>query len=270
MSERWIHDPVPKNVTKFPIHQTYLTTDGERTANGGYKFKCPEVWSRARSGKKSIALRSIQWNSKTFMLEFILWIKFDNSTDDTFIFSEIIPERTPLLEVFNLIKQNFNQWQEVQNQNPTKPHEYEYNLTLEYTIDHTVNLGVGTRATTYKTAVTKIGDAIKPSESWNYLLNQPLDYNEYPGYRLFRSYDNVWDRVSSVHFHASFIPFDNYQYMGALFEKWYTPIIYQDANSSPLFNVWTTLDMKNAFPILHEEFIIRISFIISSEVHYEG
>ena len=55
-----INDPVPRNVSKFPIHQTYLTADAERTGNGGYKFKAPEVWSSARSGKKSIAIRSIE------------------------------------------------------------------------------------------------------------------------------------------------------------------------------------------------------------------
>ena len=55
-----INDPVPRNASKFPIHQTYLTDDAERTGTGGYKFKAPEVWSSARSGKKSIAIRSIQ------------------------------------------------------------------------------------------------------------------------------------------------------------------------------------------------------------------
>ena len=59
-SNRIINDPVPKNVSKYPIHQTYLTSDSERTGTGGYKFKAPEVWSSARSGKKSIAIRSIQ------------------------------------------------------------------------------------------------------------------------------------------------------------------------------------------------------------------
>ena len=59
-TEYLINDPVPRNVSKFPIHQTYLTDDSERTGNGGYKFKVPEVWSSALSGKKSIAIRSIQ------------------------------------------------------------------------------------------------------------------------------------------------------------------------------------------------------------------
>ena len=46
-----LKDPVPKNVSKFPIHQTYLTDDAETTGTGGYRFKAREVWSSDRSAK---------------------------------------------------------------------------------------------------------------------------------------------------------------------------------------------------------------------------
>ena len=37
VQERNIHDPVPRNVSKFPIHQTYLTSDAEGNNKGTYK-----------------------------------------------------------------------------------------------------------------------------------------------------------------------------------------------------------------------------------------
>ena len=63
--------------------------------------------------------------------------------------------------------------------------------------------------------------------------------------------------------------FDNYQYLGELGDLWQNPIIYQDPNGSPLFNVWITTDLKNRIQILHETFIFRFSFIIDVEKYYE-
>ena len=83
-------------------------------------------------------------------------------------------------------------------------------------------------------------------------------------------YQNVWDHSSTLYFHASFIPFDNYQYLGELYDKWQTPIIYQDPNSSPLFNIWITTNLKTPIPILHESFIFRFTFIISSDSQYRS
>ena len=74
VSERNIHDPVPKNVSKYPIHQTYLTSDAETNGTGGFRFKCPEVWSSARSGKKSIEVRSIDWLAVSYTLDFSIFV----------------------------------------------------------------------------------------------------------------------------------------------------------------------------------------------------
>ena len=113
-----IKDPVPKNVSKFPIHQTYLTDDAQPTGTGGYKFKCPEVWSSARSAKKSIAIRSIQWLPKTLFLQFAIDIKVSDGakpatySTKTFKYSAIIPERTPLYDTINSIISKFTDWTE--------------------------------------------------------------------------------------------------------------------------------------------------------------
>ena len=265
--ERYLHDPVPRNVSKFPIHQTYLTSDAERTGKNGYKFKVPEVWDSARSGKKSIAIRSIQWNSKTFLLEFrISIINTEESTTDVFKFSAVIPERTPLTDITNIIIEKFNNWVSDKGKDYELQIEYEFNTLKMKVIRDNLNDTV----TNFSFAILHISSSTKVPESLNILLNQPLNYNEYHTPKEEHIFNNVWDRVSPLHFHASFIPFDNYQYLGALFEKWYTPIIYQDTNTSPLFNIWITTDLKNEFPIFHEEFIIRITFIISSESQYSS
>ena len=115
IEERYMHDPVPKNVTKFPIHQTYLTItpDAERTVNDGWKFKCPEVWSSARSGKKSIAIRSIKWASRKSHLAFMLSIgktngnSFDSDVDLKFSMAISATASTQL--VLDTIKSVFDQ-----------------------------------------------------------------------------------------------------------------------------------------------------------------
>ena len=110
-----INDPVPKNVSKYPIHQTYLTDDAEPTGQGGYRFKAPEVWSSARSGKKSIAVRSIQWLPKTINLEFGISIQTaaaSGSTpatyEDSFNYHIVVPPNISLYDVMgNIIEAIF-------------------------------------------------------------------------------------------------------------------------------------------------------------------
>ena len=109
-SNRIINDPVSKNISKFPIHQTYLTSDSERTGTGGYKFKAPEVWSSARSGKKSIAIRSIQHLKKSFDISFNLHIKIDGSTSYLFPFEMITPPDYSLIYLIAEIKRQFEDW----------------------------------------------------------------------------------------------------------------------------------------------------------------
>ena len=111
-------------------------------------------------------------------------------------------------------------------------------------------------------------DAVNPSESFNIYFNQPKSYIADTDEVLV--YQNVWDHASTLYFHASFIPFDNYQLLGELRDEWQTPIIYQDSNASPLFNIWITSDLKTPLPILHESFIFRFTFIISSESQYHS
>ena len=74
---------------------------------------------------------------------------------------------------------------------------------------------------------------------------------------------NVWDR-QTLNFHCSMIPFDNYQYLGALNQQWTKPILYQDPHGSQVFYIWTTSDMKNVNLPLHEKFIIRLVFYLDS------
>ena len=116
--------------------------------------------------------------------------------------------------------------------------------------------------------ITSKSGATACSESFNVWLNQPLDY--FPAAATELVYENVWDRTSPLNFHASFVPFDNYQYLGAIFDNWNKPIIYQDANSSPLFNVWITTDMKTPIHLLHEQFIFRFTFIIATNDQYHS
>ena len=63
--------------------------------------------------------------------------------------------------------------------------------------------------------------------------------------------------------------FPIHQFLGELNDEWNNPIIYQDPNTSPLFNIWITSDLKTPFPILHEHFIFRFTFIISSSDFYD-
>ena len=112
-----------------------------------------------------------------------------------------------------------------------------------------------------------LSDSTRASEFLNELLNQPKDY--FPSAALGLFYKNVWDRSTALNFHASFVPFDNYQYRGTIFDKWQTPIIYQDPNTSSLFNIWITSDLKTPLSLLYEEFIFRFTFIISSADHYD-
>ena len=260
-----INDPVPKNVSKFPIHQTYLTDDAERTGTGGYKFKAPEVWSSARSGKKSIAIRSIDWMPKSTVIALGISIltSAPSTYENGFKHQAVVSPFMNIYEVITNIVNTFNTWSST----------YSKNLVLNYQFNNRTNhlefnLWNTTGTTNYKFRFTDSSDVNNPSTTLNNLLNQPADY--FPDYSYYPKFDNVWDRTTPLNFHASFVPFDNYQYLGTVLDKWQTPIIYQDPNTSPLFNVWITTDMKTPIKLLYESFIIRISFIISSESQYHS
>ena len=276
-----INDPVPRNVSKFPIHQTYLTSDSERTGTGGYKFKAPEVWSSARSGKKSIAIRSIQPILRRISLAFSLYVQQTNAAtheseeDFRFIYSNVFSSNTPIVEVIEDIVQRFTEWATVIDPITSEDDENVIlpgmKLNAIYS-NNTLKLRVqpdnqDMEYSYYKIKITNTAsDTTHPSESFNEVFNQSkslfLDLSEE------LVYTNVWDRETKIYFHASFIPFDNYQFLGELNDEWNNPIIYQDPNTSPLFNIWTTTDLKTPFPILHENFIIRMTFIISSDSQY--
>ena len=276
ISERWLHDPVPKNVTKFPINQTYLTTDAERNSNGGYKFKCPEVWSSARSAKKAIAIKSIEWASATVFLNFN--IKFhlkegdnpdseDHSDDFSVEISTPIINNLSMIDILNQLKLVINKELEKEDAPPIVFY-YEYK-------EDKVNLSVldTTLTNTYQIYIEKVDIKRDPVtnaviyNSFDRIFNQPYsgDIN-WSDKKI--ELKNVWDR-SSVNFHASFIPFDNYQYLGELGDFFNNPLVYQDPNSSPLFNIWTTLDFKTPYVILHEPFCFRFIFIISVAENYQ-
>ena len=275
VSERFIHDPVPKNVSKFPIHQTYLTEDAEGNSNGIYKFKCPEVWSSARSGKKSIAIRSIKWQSFAIVLGFVIRFSVTTTipahdevpestqTDNyNFIYTNTIPAHMCVTDVLVDIRMQFEQWANSNSLNGYHLITYLFGSRnrLQIALTDNNNSRVNFRITGSNNS--------KCSESFNRWLNQPKDY--FPAASTELVYYNVWDRTTPLHFHASFVPFDNYQYIGTIFDNWNTPIIYQDPNSSPLFNIWITTNMKTPLNLLYEEFIFRFTFIISSESQYSS
>ena len=265
VSERNIHDPVPKNVSKFPIHQTYLTSDAETNTNGVYKFKCPEVWSSARSGKKSIAIRSIKWQSYAIVLGFTIrfTVGNDEDADKVFLYSNTIPAHMCVTDVLVDIRMQFEQWANANSLNGYRLVAYLFGSRNQLRIRVLNN---NNTAITFR--ITSTSGAGTCSQSFNKWLNQPIDY--FPAANTAVIYNNVWDRTTPLHFHASFVPFDNYQYIGAIFDDWNKPIIYQDANASPLFNVWITTDMKHPINLLYEQFIFRFTFIIASDEQYKS
>ena len=288
IEERYIHDPVPKNVTKFPIQQTYITTDAERTANNGWKFKCPEVWSSARSGKKSIAIRSIKWRSHKSHLAFMLSIgKVVSSAfnaDVDLKFSMAISATASTHTIIDTIKSVFDQQLQyrfgaylntLDEMDDVTERVQKFDLHIRYddnTLTFEVTSRPGTAAGTYQLYLMtkRVANEDIIDNSFQDIFNQPY----INGVAILSTnskleFKNVWDR-ETLNFHASFIPFDNYQYLGALGDEWNTPIVYQDPNTSPLFNVWVTHDLKTPLKILHENFIIRFTFIISTESQYSS
>ena len=265
VSERNIHDPVPKNASKFPIHQTYLTTDALGNSDGSYKFKCPEVWSSARSGKKSIAIRSIRWQGQALVLEFAIHFTVSSSAK-TFLYRNTIPAHMSVTDVLVDIRQQFMQ------KFADDTHAAGYHLTTNLEGDKnklTIGLRSGPSSDTEEQfRITDCSNSSKCSESLNIWLNQPKNY--FPAAGTSIVYNNVWDRTTPLNFHASFVPFDNYQYLGAIFDNWNNPIIYQDANASPLFNIWITTDMKTRLNLLYEQFIFRFTFIIDVDDQYHS
>ena len=258
-----INDPVPRNASKFPIHQTYLTDDAERTGNGGYRFKSPEVWSSARSGKKSIAIRSIQWLPKSINLSLSITVEVTSSTTYTgFAYRKVIPTNVSLYDVLNDVLAEFN------NNSAELELRYEFNNRTNQLKFSCWSTNLSHLDTNYKIRFNAAGDTTHPSIQLNRLLNQPEDY--FPASTYYPTFDNVWDRTTALNFHASFVPFDNYQNIGTVFDKWNNPIIYQDTNTSPLFNVWITSDLKTPIKLLYETFIFRFTFIISSESHFQS
>ena len=251
----------PRNTSKFLIHQTFNTDDSERTADNGYRFKMPEVWSSARSSNKSIAIRKIEWVPRNEFLSFGLVIEKQSDKATALInISLVIPERTPITDILSKIVEEFNKKKSQINSGLELCTEYD-GLNLVMYVYSNADEEV------YKIKICDLRDDSKASESFNRIFNQPVTMFKELSEVL--NYMNVWDRCSSLHFHASFIPFDNYQYLGELGDLWQNPIIYQDPNGSPLFNVWITTDLKNRIPILHETFIFRFSFIIDVEKYYE-
>ena len=275
----YIHDPVPKNVSKFPIHQTFLTSDSERTGDGGYRFKAPEVWSSARSGKKSIAIRSIQRLKKPELLKFKIQIhnsidNDDESDDVYFKYSNIVEPTSTTKLICTDIANKLTAF--IDTNSLTMKYTLGYDVStskLYLTFDHP-NADYTDDENEYNNYYqfkiidyNDVADSTKhPPETFYRFFNQPLDQPTDFIYEL--TLNNVWNRDDILYFHASFIPFDRYQFLGELYDEWNNPIVYQDPNSSPLFNVWTTLDLKTPFPILYEQFIIRITFIISSTEVY--
>ena len=262
---RLVSGLTPRNTSKFLIHQTYNTDDSERTADNGYKFKMPEVWSSARSSNKSIAIRKIEWVPKVEYLDFELVIEKESDKSRNIVrILLIIPERTSTTDILTEIKKEFDRCKiyKSDTSNLSLYISYHDSFNVEFSVYPNDN-----ENEKYKIKICEPGYENKPSASFNRVFNQPKD--KFLDFDYDLCYGNVWNRCSPLHFHASFIPFDNYQCLGELGDTWQNPIVYQDPNGSPLFNVWATTDMKQRIPILYETFVFRISFIIDVEKHYE-
>ena len=283
IEERYMHDPVPKNVSKFPIHQTYLTSDAERTSNGGYKFKCPDVWSSARSGKKSIAFRSIAWDSNDIEIGFrirVRRISQSNPASYTNPYNVNVhgfaPGNASIKDILNYVINALNaQINDPELERPINIGVEYKNNTLQFGLALTnfaetgydYRIGIQNVRSTHPPQPLVVGEECILDHSFERIFNQPeTTYTEFAELLTFK---NVWDR-RTLFFHASFIPFDNYQYLGTINDCWNNPIVYQDPNTSPLFNIWTTTDLKNKFSVLHENFIIRFTFILDVEHSYES
>ena len=275
-----INDPVPRNASKYPIHQTFLTDDAERTGTGGYRFKAPEVWSSARSGKKSIAIRSIERVQKPTLLSFGIQLHKrtdadDESNDVFFTYTDIVEPSTTIKEVCLDISEKLGSFITSASLTETMNYTLTYDVTtseLYLTFEHpSCNYAEESNEYNYFYQFKILDSDVtnpQPSDSFNRLFNQPLNQSTNFIYEL--RLKNVWNRDGILYFHASFIPFDNYQFLGELHDEWQHPIIYQDTNTSPLFNIWITTDLKTPIPILHESFIFRFTFIISTESHFQG
>ena len=175
VQERNIHDPVPRNVSKFPIHQTYLSSDAEGNNKGTYKFKCPEVWSSARSGKKAVAIRSISWLAKSLSLSFQISIECKKNLSGTISdqtialkYYNIIPARTSLTDALNDIKGTLELQASSKNADLTFRFWYN-NVTFSLMIvieDNNTNNHTACSFRFYD-----VSDISKTSESLNILLN---------------------------------------------------------------------------------------------------
>lgn len=88
-----ISDTGSCNMSKYPIHRTYLTDNAQHLFSGVYQIKAHEVWSSARSGKISIGIRSLKWISKQIYLLFSLIVQI-TSTIDAIDISMVVPPYT--------------------------------------------------------------------------------------------------------------------------------------------------------------------------------
>ena len=175
----------------------------------------------------------------------------------------ITPPDYSLIYLIAEIKRQFADWAEA-NERP-------YELNIDYANSELSIYVKSTASNRYVDIfLSERADETLPPEGLNCFLNQPADYSETLEFTTnMLIFKNVWDKEGPLYFHASFIPFDNYQFLGELNDEWNNPIIYQDPNTSPLFNIWITSDLKTPFPILHEHFIFRFTFIISSSDFYD-
>ena len=239
----------------------------------------PELWNSSISSKKTIAIREINMIPQQYNLRFRMYwkvelsdtkkyngfIKYDNTISNEDKTGEVLSDvKTYIDNVFANYTENDG---ELVN---TIRFLYFYDET-----DNTYSFGIHSSqieksyphaSISFKIVDFLYGDSTLGSESWNRLMNQPL---EKPcDYANIHTYKNVWNKLN-LYFHASFVPYDNYQYIGAVKDIWYKPIIYQYTNASPIFKIWTTIDMINPLIILHEKFYVRLSFVLSSDDKYD-
>ena len=178
----------PRNTSKFLIHQTYNTDDSERTADNGYKFKVPEVWSSARSSNKSIAIRKIEWVPKVEFLNFKIVLENQNDKSRSEVkIALVIPERTSITDILDKVIEEFDKNNKTGIPNLKLCVSYAETFLMFY-INHIAD-------DNYKIKICESslssegGEA--PSASFNRVFNQPKDKFFDFDYDL--HYFNVWN-----------------------------------------------------------------------------
>lgn len=187
-----VKEKAPKNVSKYPIEQTYVLdyniNNNNNNKNNNYSCKMPELWNSSISSKKTIAIREINMIPQQYNLRFRMYwkvelsdtkkyngfIKYDNTISNEDKTGDVLSDvKTYIDNVFANYTENDG---ELVN---TIRFLYYYDET-----DNTYSFGIHSSqieksyphaSISFKIVDFLYGDSTLGSESWNRLMNQPLE-----------------------------------------------------------------------------------------------